>query len=215
MAKHTLFSNWAEGMTELGIAKTKQRNEQRRCSVNYVIQISPGMEDKTETMIREMITGEVCNCCFHPIRHVRKKFHGQWVDRHEKLLPGYVFIISNNIRRLSQELKKVPVLTKLLGREGDLFVPLSPGEVEWMRQIMDGWPDENSTGIGTAQEVKLSQVKVTKNDMVEILSGPLKNMEGRIKKIHLHKRIAEVEVDFMGRKAVIHLGVELVGKQGE
>ena len=38
--------------------------------------------------------------------------------------------------------------------------------------------------------------------------------EGRIKKVHLHRRVAEVEVDFMGRKTVIHLGIELVGKDG-
>ena len=45
-----------------------------------------------------------------------------------------------------------------------------------------------------------------------ILSGPLKSVEGQIKKINLHRRIAEVEVDFMNRKTVVYLGIEMVGK---
>ena len=34
-----------------------------------------------------------------------------------------------------------------------------------------------------------------------------------IKKFHLHRRMAEVEVEFMGRKTVIHLGIEMVEKR--
>ena len=39
------------------------------------------------------------------------------------------------------------------------------------------------------------------------------HMEGYIKKIDLHRRIALVEVDFMNQKTVIHLGIEMVGKK--
>ena len=64
-------------------------------------------------------------------------------------------------------------------------------------------------------EVQLSQVSVSENDEITILSGPLKNMEGCIKKIDLHRRIAKVEVDFMNRKTVIHLGIEMVEKKNK
>ena len=40
-------------------------------------------------------------------------------------------------------------------------------------------------------------------------------MEGYIRKIDLHRRIAKVEVEFMNRKTVIHLGIEMVGKKRE
>ncbi len=56
---------------------------------------------------------------------------------------------------------------------------------------------------------------VSEGDVVTVVDGPLKDLEGHVKKIHLHRRIAEVEVNFMGRKTVIHLGIELVGKTGE
>ena len=62
-------------------------------------------------------------------------------------------------------------------------------------------------------EIQLSQVSVSEDDAVTILSGPLKNMEGYIRKIDLHRRIAKVEVDFMNRKTLIHLGIEMVEKR--
>ena len=38
----------------------------------------------------------------------------------------------------------------------------------------------------------------------------MKDMEGMVKKINLHKRTAEVEVEFMGRKTAVYLGIELL-----
>lgn len=171
----------------------------------YVIQVAPGTEQKTEALIKERVETGLYNRCFHPLRHVRKKFRGEWRDLHEKLMPGYVFITSDTIADLYPELRRVPALTKLLGRnEGEIFVPLAAGEAEWLEKITAG---------GT--EAGLSQVAVAEGDKVMILSGPLMDMEGRVRKINLHKRIAEVEVHFMNRETVIHLGIELVGKERE
>lgn len=168
----------------------------------YVMQVAPGTEAQTEALIRARVDAGMYGRCFHPLRHVRKKFHGEWKDCHEKLIPGYVFFTSGCIEELYQELKGVPTLTKVLGHnEEDVFISLAAGEVEWLEKVMAG---------GT--EVSLSQVEVTEGDTVTVLEGPLKDMEGHIRKINLHKRIAEVEVEFMGRKTVIHLGIELVGK---
>lgn len=102
------------------------------------------------------------------------------------------------------ELKKVPLLTKLLGKDGEQFVALQEDEWGWLERLMGPARDFGKVG--------LSQV-VAEQDKIVILSGPLKNMEGFVKKINLHKRIAEVEVDFMNRKTILHLGIEIVGKK--
>lgn len=168
----------------------------------YVIQVAPGTESRTEELIRRRVDSRLYGRCFHPLRHVRRKLRGEWRDVHEKLIPGYVFLTSTSIEELYQALRQVPSFTRLLGREeGDLFLPLPEKEAAWLEQI---------TGGGT--EASLSLVKVTEGDGIRILSGPLKDMEGRIRKINLHKRTAEVEVDFMNRKTVVHLGIEMVGK---
>ena len=83
----------------------------------YVLQVAPGTEERTERLIRGQVRNRAYGRCFHPMRHVRKKFRGEWRDFHEKLLPGYVFITSESVRELYQELRQVPVLTKMLGKE--------------------------------------------------------------------------------------------------
>ena len=171
----------------------------------YVMQVAAGTEDKVEEQVKVMVGKELYDSCFHPMRHVKKKFRGEWKKIQEKLLPGYVFITSERVQELYQELRYVPVFAKLLGKDGEQFDHLSEHEAGWLEMIM-GSLDQN-------MEVPLSQVSVSEEDAITILSGPLKNMEGCIKKIDLHKRIAKVEVDFMNRKTVIHLGIEMVGKK--
>lgn len=181
---------------ETGSGRTESREPY------YVLQVAPRAEARTEALIRARVDAGLYGRCFHPLRHVRKKFRGEWRDCHEKLIPGYVFVTSGSARELYEGLYSVPALTKLLGREGgELFLPLAPEEAEWLEKVTAG---------GT--EVGLSLVTVSEGDAVTVLEGPLKDMAGRVRKIHLHKRIAEVEVDFMGGRTVIHLGIELVGK---
>lgn len=180
-----------------------------RIILYYVMQVVTGTEDKVEEQIKIMIGNELYESCFHPMRRMKKKFRGEWREVREKLLPGYVFITSDHVQELYQELKYMPAFTRMLGKDGEQFVPLSEHEAEWLKRLA-AVPDQN---LGQNMEVQLSQVSVSKDDAVTILSGPLKNMEGYIRKIDLHRRIAKVEVDFMNRKTLIHLGIEMVEKR--
>ena len=73
----------------------------------------------------------------------------------------------------------------------------------------------NSSGGKDAawQEVSISKVRIDEGNEIRIISGPLKHMGGMIKKINLHKRMAEVEIEFMNRRTVIYLGIELLEKK--
>ena len=42
---------------------------------------------------------------------------------------------------------------------------------------------------------------------IQYLSGPLVKVSSMVKKVDLHKRIVEVETDFMGEKHVLYLGM--------
>lgn len=196
----------------------------------YVLQVAPGTEERTERLIRGQVRNRVYGRCFHPMRHVRKKFRGEWRDFHEKLLPGYVFITSESVRELYQELRQVTVLTKMLGKEEECFAALQEKEAEWLERLMRICEWENQGKYVTEKtlfrterkegsekeeilaEISLSQISV-EEDGITILSGPLKHMEGSIKKMHLHKRLAAVEVEFMGKMTEIYLGIELVQKK--
>lgn len=174
----------------------------------YVLQVAPGKETDTEAYIIKRVEGALYSSCFHPVRRVRKKFHGEWVDKYEKLLPGYVFINSESAEELYLALKNIPMLTKFLGWNLECVTALTEQETKWLEILISTNKNGETTG-----EVPLSQIELNENDEIKILSGPLQNMEGMIKRINLHKRIAEVEVEFMGRITVIHLGIEMVEKK--
>ncbi len=174
----------------------------------YVLQVAPREEEKAETHMKEILTAKLCGSCFHPTRLIRKKFHGKWVEVHEKLLPGYVFVTTENAKELYVQLKKVPVLTKMLGRDEERFVRLSEREVRWLELLLQRCVSCGSSD--SVNEVGLSQITIQEGNEVQIVSGPLANLQGMVKKVNLHKRIAEVEVPFMNGKTVIHLGIEMV-----
>ena len=119
------------------------------------------------------------------------------------------------------------MLTKLVGRDEEYFVKLPERDVEWLVEFMgcDGQKDSRDAvgkaGMGSAEmkadsqkyEVGLSQISIDEGNEIRIVSGPLKNMEGMIRKIHLHRRMAEVEVPFMNQRTVIYLGIELLERK--
>lgn len=171
----------------------------------YVIQVTAGTEDKVEEQVKRLVEKRWYDSCFHPMRRVKKKYRGEWKEIQEKLLPGYVFITSDCIEEVYKELRYVPAFTRILGKDQERFIPLSEREEEWLKQIVRSSDQK--------MEVPLSKVSVSEDDIITILSGPLKNMEGQVRKIDLHRRIAKVEVDFMNRKTIIHLGIEMVEKK--
>ena len=177
-------------------------SEAAKSSMKYfVLRVESGRERTTEELIRLLVPREMCRECFHLSRHMKKKFHGEWKDYSEHLLPGYVFVISENPAGLYEKLRKVPRLTRLLGRDEDHFTPLTTRDILWLKSF--GACEESPV-------VELSQVKVEEGNKVRVVSGPLQNMEGYIKRIYLHKRYAEVEIPFMGQTMNVHLGIEIL-----
>ena len=85
---------------------------------------------------------------------------------------------------------------------GDEIVPLSQEEIDLLlRMGSDSQLVEMSSGI-------------IENDRVQVLSGPLKGMEGSIRKIDRHKRMAYLEVEMFGRTVEMKVGLEIVSKKG-
>lgn len=174
----------------------------------YVMQVVSGQENRTVFLVEKIISEEILNSCFIPVRRLRKKFHGTWQEVTEKLFPGYVFLISEQPQLLYEELKQIPALTKLLGRCEGFFTPLSEKDVRMLEKLRNRMGDSGNL------EVEISKIAIEEGNQIRILSGPLMNLEGQIKKVNLHRRIAVVEVEFMGNKSLVHLGVEMIEKMG-
>ncbi|MBR4343025.1 MAG: KOW motif-containing protein [Lachnospiraceae bacterium] len=180
----------------------------------YVIYTSAGMEEKTENYIRTMIPADLYIKCFHPSRCIKKKFGGVWKDCYDALVPGYIFLQCNNIDAFYKEVRKNPKYLNILGRSFENqslgFYELNNEEVIWLKKLVGTPEDEDIEENATAG---VSSVEFGENDEVIVLSGPLKDLVGHIKRINRHKRIAEVEMEsFMGRKTVMYLGIDWVMK---
>ncbi len=187
-----------------GIKRCNQSEEDE--TMWYVMQVVSGQENRTICLMEKMISEEILGSCFAPMRRLRKKFNGTWQEITEKLFPGYVFLISEQPQLLYEELKQIPALTKILGRCEEYFTPLSEKDVRMLEKFQNKTVDSGELTVG------ISRIAVEEGNQIRILSGPLRELEGQIKKVNLHKRIAVVEVEFMGSKSLVHLGVEMVEK---
>ncbi len=181
----------------------------RRVCMWYVMQVISGQENRSVLLVKEMVSEGKIESCFVPMRRLRKKFHGEWHEVKEKLFPGYVFLVTEQPQLLYEELKRIPVLTKMLGRYGEYFTPLSEADVRTLKKLQNRYGEKGNL------EVEISEIVVEDGKRIRILSGPLRNLCGKIKKINLHKRIAAVEMEFMGNKRIIYLGIEMLEKKGE
>lgn len=167
----------------------------------YVIQTLGGEEERTADMIRKRIPSCYMEKCFIPKRERMKKYYGQWNKVEEILFPAYIFVITDRPEELYQELRQVPRLTKVLGREEGYFVPLSEEEERLVCSLGD---QEHRTG--------MSKVLVGEGKQIRVLEGPLKDYVGDVVKVNLHKREAVIRVRFMGREMELKVGIEIVGE---
>lgn len=166
------------------------------------VHVKDGEEVRAEAFVSGLLPKSLNARCFHITRNRRKKFGGEWQTIHETLFPGYVFVTTDQPERVHKELKQAPK-PRLLFSSDECVSTLKEHEVEFIEQITG---DGKSSRIG---EIAVSKVKVTDTGRVECLSGPLRNVGGMVKKVNLHKRIAEVEAEFMGQKQALYLGIEI------
>ena len=174
----------------------------------YVIQVISGREQQAIRLMESILEEGILKKCFIPMRKRIRKYQGKATEITERLFPGYIFLITEEPLLLYQKLKEIPVLTKLLGNCEELYTPLSEKDIHMLQQLQD-W---EKTPEAEVSAVELSKIVVGEGKQITIISGPLKNMEGLLKKVDLHKRIAVVEVEFMGQKSQIHLGIEMVSE---
>ena len=115
----------------------------------------------------------------------------------EDLFPGYVFIDTDQPDQVYKELKKTP-RPRLLFSDEEYVSTLEKHESDLMERLAD-----KSGRIG------ISRVKIEEDGKICYLSGPLSHMGDMVRRVNLHKRIAEIETEIMGRKRVLFLGIDI------
>lgn len=166
----------------------------------YVMQVRTGTEENIRCQCQWLISSNVLERCFIPYYQQKKRFQGEWHIQERILFPGYVFLIAENPEKLVNGLRKVIGLTKLIGT-GDEIVPLVQEEIDLLMKI------------GTDKQLVEISFGIIENDRVQILAGPLMGMEGNIRRIDRHKRIAYLEIEMFGRTVEMKVGLEIIRKE--
>lgn len=166
----------------------------------YVIQVRSKLEEKIKKSCEMIISKEFLKECFVPKNIRLKKVEGKWREVEEILFDGYVFLVSDTPDELFFELKKIPDLTKMLGRSDNEIFSLYEDEVEFLKSFSN------------FQHIVEMSSGFIENDVVNITSGPLQGKEGIIRKIDRHKRIAIIEVELFGKLTTAKVGLEIVSK---
>ena len=95
----------------------------------YVMQVRTGTEENIRCQCQRLISSNILKRCFIPYYQQKKRFQGKWHIQERILFPGYVFLIAENLEQLTENLRKVTGMTRLLG-PGEQLVAMSTGIIE-------------------------------------------------------------------------------------
>lgn len=166
----------------------------------YVIWTTTGREEQCRVMIEKKCNPETYERCVIPKNSIQKYIKGKWVTTEYKLFPSYLFVKSEEIDALAQELRKVTGFLQVLQND-EIFLPISPEEEKFLQRFLE------------TEEVLPESYGVKEGDKVRILEGPLVGMEGLIKFIDRHKRMAVLEAELFGRRVEMKMGLEVVNSE--
>ena len=167
----------------------------------YAVQVRSGKEDEIVRACDILIYDLTLVECFIPRTKKMKKFRGKWHDINEILFKGYVFMITDHVDVLYNELKKIPDLTKLLGNDGEHIYPIRKEEAMFL------------TRFGGKEHIVDMSYGFIEGDKIRVTNGPLMGQEGDIIKIDRYKRIAYVNVSLFDRLTTVQVGLEIIMKK--
>lgn len=174
----------------------------KRQGMWYVIQVMSGEERMTLEFCKALID-QPADCELFLLEiEAMKRYHGEWHKEKRIMFHGYLFVATDHLEQLVLTLNKIPKLTKVLGCERTP-VPLKEEEVELLQHVMN--PD---------YVVEVSEGFLEGNQLV-VMDGPMKGMEGMVKRIDRHKRLAWLEIEMFGQLVEAMMGIEVVGWKDE
>ena len=196
--------------TDMSHSETDVSGEARPKCRCYVIQTVTSQEEILVQLMQKQISPELFSEVFIPRRQMNRRIRGKWQTTRELLFPGYIFILAPDPVALFQELRNIPRLSKLLHAEAFEFIPLKPAEQRFIEKIGQRRGDH----IFAISEIELDpKVPYQRGDSVRITSGDLKDFEGYILYLDIHKRKAVIRTEMFGGSSVdVHVGIEIVTK---
>ncbi|PEU20730.1 transcription antiterminator [Bacillus wiedmannii] len=172
----------------------------------YVLFVENGKEEMVQKYL-QLYFNENSLYSVIPKRKVPEKKFGSVFHVIKKMFPGYVFINTNMNAFIFHKIKTLPGCYRLLNcgkyysqENGSHYSKIEKNEIDQILRLMD------NNGIIDYSKIYLTDSKV----FVE--SGPLKEMEGIIKKIDKRKNRAKILLNLLGTERLIDIGIEILSK---
>ena len=163
----------------------------------YVIQVISGKEENICTQLRRYGIE-----CFVLYCEKKKRYKKEWHVLEERLFPGYIFVNTLDVGNVVEKCRLVEGFSKLV-RGGEEIIPLPEEERSFFQEISGG-----------EHIVKMSS-GISKDGKIKVSSGPLQGKESSIVYANRHKRIARMDIKWMGKKIKIEVGLEIIAKYGK
>ncbi|WP_217557316.1 antiterminator LoaP [Paenibacillus sp. GbtcB18] len=177
----------------------------------YALFVETGKEEITKDYINKIFSKSNIRCIV-PKRKVPEKKQGVTYHCFKIMFPGYVLIELKLDYKIYYKLKEIPTLIRLLNYnspkycytldedfdESDCFKKINSKEMQFLINI-----------IGEEGILDYSELFI-ENSSVTVLSGPLKNFEGIIKRVDKHKNRAKVEFKFLDNISILDVGVQIL-----
>lgn len=165
----------------------------------YVVQVMTGREADLRELITRCLNRELLEDCFYPTYEASYKKRGQRQIVQRRLFPGYLFLVTEDILAVEQELRMIPDMTKVL-KTGQEAIPLTQAEQEFLEQYLNG------------EHVLPMSRGYKSGDEIRITEGPFAGYQGQLKAVDRHNRYGVISLEMFGRNVDMRFGLEVVGK---
>jgi transcription antitermination factor NusG len=132
-----------------------------------------------------------------PVKTLQEKRQGHWEQHEQIMLPGYLFLYSE---------QEMPF--DLCAKVDNLYRAL---EYAKGMRILTGSDEEYAQWIYRHQgKIGTSKVAIQEGQSIQVIDGPLFDCLGTIIKLDKHKRRALVSFSFDGQKRIVSISAECV-----
>lgn len=163
----------------------------------YVIQVISGKEENICIQLRQY--GIECFVFYY---EKKKKYLKEWHILKEILFPGYIFVDTFDVGNVVEKCRLVKGFTKLV-KGGEEIIPLSEEERLFFQRI------------GGAEHVVEMSYGTSYDGRISVSLGPLQELESSIVYANRHKRIAKLDIMWLGKKIKMEVGLEIRIKCGK
>jgi transcriptional antiterminator NusG len=162
----------------------------------YALHVKTGSENDYLTRSKTFIkNGDARIIWLRRSLKIRSK--GEWMESLAPIFPGYLFLDVNEISpELFLKFKQIPGFYRFL-QSNENIVPLSNSDRELVSYFLS-----------FGEIVKKSTVYFDIGNKIRVLSGPLKELEGKIIKVDRRKGRAKVRLDMFKQSFLIDLAFE-------